>query len=299
MPSVAEQIFAGLSGAISGGLKGYTWEQEHAQKNREIDNRKEVALLQAELRSMIAEMNERGRDGRSAATIQSRETIAGQNNDTRELIAGQNNDTRETIAAGRDETTRRGQDITESLGIRRDGTTRRGQDFQFDLGVMRNNTTQRGQDISATTQRRGQDITQQLGISAEGGRNTRATAANALRTEEIKSREKIAGERNRDPWASVSFDNPPTEVREGDVTRPTAQPVEVKEQPIETSQLPDATTRSPEANADQRTRLEANARSLMTKFQATSDPAQRAALRRDLERLRGELAKLTSKPGGQ
>lgn len=293
-----DDILAGVGGALEGGLKGFTWSKEFQQKDREINNRKEVALLQQEIRQMLASMSDTRARDIAGANNTSRETVAGVNNASRETIAGANNASRETIATGRNATTERGQDITQQLGILRNDTTRRGQDFGFTLGTDRNETTRRGQDIGATTTRHGQDITEQLGISAEGGRATRATDANALREQEIEQRERLAKKNRANPFGGVDFTGgaPPPEVKEGVGTgKPTAQPIEVKET---TGGLPVA-PRSPEAAGDQSQRLEQQALSVIQKYQTEKDPAKKTALRNDLARIREQILKAQQKPGGQ
>lgn len=293
-----DDLLAGIGGALEGGLKGYTWGKEFAQKDREINNRKEVAQLREEIRLMLESMKEGGRNDRNAQNATSRETVAGANNTSRETIAEGRNETAETIATGRNAVTTRGQDITQSLGIMRNDTTRRGQDFGFTLGGMRDDTTRRGQDIGATTTRRGQDITESLGTAAETGRATRATAANTLREKEITQRGEIEKNRNRDPWGlptttPVTF-GAGAEVKEG-TGKATAQPIEVKET---TGGLP-VSPRSPEAAADQSQRLEQQALSIIEKYKTETDPAKKTALRNDLTRLREQILKAQQKPGGQ
>lgn len=277
-----EDILSAVSGAMQGGLAQYSWGKDYEQKERKITEDAETRRLTQEIRMMLGQMNNDTRLKVAGENNTSRETIAGANNASRETVAGANNASRETVAAGRNATTERGQDITQQLGITRDATTKRGQDLGFTLGTDRNATTRYGIDTGATTARRGQDITQSLGISAEGGRNTRATDANALREKEITSRETIAKQRRVNPWGGVSFDSP-TEVPDAGTGKPTAEPIEVVERPDPTTALAPP-PKSPEAGGDQLERLGAQVDSLMKQVQAASDPAQKVALKSQLKK---------------
>lgn len=293
--SAADQILA----ALGGGLEGAS---TYALKRKEIDNKQEIARLNGELKLMLEQVRsfdrqdaEAGRDRRW--TTPSGNVTAQQSGQTQRNDA--DNTSAETIAGMRDSTTRRGQDITELLGVLRDETTRRGQDITELLGMVRNMTTQRGQNMTAETAKNGQKVTQQVSADAEAGRNRRATDANKLRQDEINLRREIEAKQKRSPWDPAPATTPPKEVKEGTVTKPTATPVEVVEKPIDTSRLPDAGARSPEADGDQSARLEQQARSLIEKYKATSDPAQKAALRTQLERIKADLLKMQTKPTGQ
>lgn len=184
----AAAIFAGIGGAAKGLAEGYSWQKEYEQKDRAITSREEIAKLQAEIRQMIADAVENGRNqrwqqpsGNAIVGAESRETVAGINQDaanyrhdtasgdTLEREAGsdrrltRNLDFGYDLEAGRnrrfnlgDETTRRGQDSTAFTARRGQDigatTTRRGQD-------MSSTTAQRGQDLTSETARRGQDLT--------------------------------------------------------------------------------------------------------------------------------------------
>jgi len=273
-----EDVFAGLGAGLSGAADQYVAGQTRQLKEKEIDNRREVSLLQQEIRLMLESMKEGGRNERydkASGNVVAQQAGQTARNDT-------DNATTLDVAGIRDETTRRGQDITQTLGIARDDTTRRGQDFGFTLGGRRDDTTRRGQDIGATTTRRGQDFAFSLGTTAETGRNTRATDVNALRQQEITQRAEIEKGKNRDPWGAVTFGGTPAEVREGTTTRPTAQPIEVKETPA--PGLPVTPPKSPEGVADQLSRLSDQVKSLMTQVQQAKTPAQRQAFKQQLAR---------------
>jgi hypothetical protein len=287
--SAAEQILAAIAGGLQGGYEGYTYAKDYEQKEREIDNRKEIARLNGELRLMFEQLRTSGSDKRNQDSIEGRleqERIRQGGADARNSA---DNSTVVTVAGMRDETARRGQDLDFFLGSERNANTRRGQTMNFTLGLQRDQTD-----------RRGQDITQQLGMDAEKGRENRSTTANALRRAEMASRERIAARRRLDPWA-VTFDAPADDIEEGATTKPTGLPVEVREKPLaNTGALPPAApVRSPEASADQDARLEQQARSLLAQFRKEADPAKKAALRTQLQRLRDQIAAAKAKSGGQ
>jgi hypothetical protein len=279
-----DDALAGLAGALKGGWDAFTWAKEFEQKDRQLNNQVEIARLRDEIRMMAIEAGLLKHQTPSGNVVAQQAGAAARND--------ADNQTTRDVAAGNQQVTMRGQDITKELGIMRDVTQRRGQDFTFDLGVIRDNTTRRGQDITSETARRGQDITQQLGITAEAGRKTRATDANALRREEMASRERIAKDRNADPWG-VSTTSGVTFGDDGEVTedtgtgKPTAAPIEVRETTGTTPVAP----RSPEAADDQLSRLEQQAAATIQKYRTEKDPAKKAALRNDLTRLRGEISK--------
>lgn len=277
-----EDILAGVGGALKGGLEGFTWGKEFQQKERAISSREEIARLRDEIRLMIAQANEGGRMARHETPSGNVVTqVEGANTRT-----AATNASREGIAEGRNAVTTRGQDITEQLGMRRDETTRRGQDFGFTLGGMRDETTRRGQDISSTTTRRGQDISERLGTSAETGRNTRATAANTLREQEIESRERIAKQRRQNPYSALFGGLPVTEIKEETGTgKPTAQPIEVKET---TGGLPVA-PRSPEAGADQQQQLVQQLRAAIQRYQSAATESAKKAAQTEIANLRARI----------
>lgn len=289
----ADQILAAIGGGLSGGARGYQWAEEFDQKDREIDNKKEVARLQGEIRMMLESMKETGRNERYATP--SGNVVAQQAGATQRNT--DDNETTVAVADGRNAVTTRGQDITQSLGIARNDTTRRGQDLNFTLGGMRNSTALFGIKTGAETTRRGQDMTSATAANAEAGRGTRATDVNKLRSQEIEQRERLEKSKRADPWSGVTFDQPGGELKDG-TGRPTATPIEVKEKPTPTSSLP-VVVRSPEAAGDQSARLEQQATGLITQFRAEKDPAKKAALRTQLQRVRDQLVAAQAKPGGE
>lgn len=288
-----DDVGAGIAGGLDSFLKTLSWQKEYEQTDRKIESDARTKELQAEIRAMIATMNERGRSDRwstpSANVVTTQAAQTARNTD--------DNTTATTIAEGRNAVTSRGQDLNHALGLTRNETTRRGQDFGFTLGGMRDTTARRGQDMTAGTARRGQDISRELGLTFETGRTTRAADANTLRVQENEKDREVDLERIRrraNPFEGLfeDGDDPLREVVDG-TGRPTAEPIEVMDPPTDDRPLP----RSPEADADQSQQMETQARSLMEQFRKEADPARRAALRSQLQRLRDQLAQKT--PGGR
>jgi hypothetical protein len=183
-----EEVAAGIGGGLSAGVNQYNWQKDYEQKDRAIDSRTQIEQLKLEVREMIAQLNEQGRNERWATpsgNIQTQQQGATE----RATMAEEGRNDRWATPSGNaflsSETSRRGQDLNFDLGIRRDTTTQRGQDITA-------TTARRGQDVGATTSRRGQDLTfktaemrdvtdrrgQDLGATTqaanEQGRNTRA-----------------------------------------------------------------------------------------------------------------------------
>lgn len=185
------EILQGLGAAGEGALEGYTWGKQYEQKNREIDQRAEIARLNGEIRTMLETMKEGGRESRHAtpsgsvvaqqegatartdATNMTRTNIAemlegGRNarhaTPSGNVLATQDGATERTnltISARdmwnrmSDATRRRGQDISQGNAEMRDETQRRGQDFGLGTSVMRDGTTRRGQDMRTPPGARG------------------------------------------------------------------------------------------------------------------------------------------------
>lgn len=294
-----QEILAAIGGGAEGLSSGLKYERDDQFRKAKLEEDNESRRLQAEIRAMIAELNEGGRNARHvtpSANVQLQQDGANSRtaatNDTRLAVTDANNATRE-----------RGQDITHSLGMARDTTTRRGQDFTVNTATQRDATTRRAQDLThelgmqrdATT-RRGQDY----------GVNTAATAAQ-LREMEIKQRENAErarrlqqdredlGQGFRGTYDFLEGQQTPgagrtdIELPETGTGRPTAQPIEI-EPPAQ-----GAAPRSPEANADQERVLTTQAQSLITQIQRTADPAQKQALAAELQRLKASILKARGK----
>jgi hypothetical protein len=186
-----QDLAAVAGGALEAGLGNYSWQKQQEQQERiadkQIASREDVARLNAEIRAMLEELKEGGRNTRHStasgsviaqqegASARQREDIASDRANLELLEGGRNSRWTEGLSARdawnlRDNATRvRGQDVAADTSMRntdvRDATTRRGQDVGAettrrgqDVG---SETTRRGQDIGAETQRRGQDLRQQ------------------------------------------------------------------------------------------------------------------------------------------
>lgn len=99
-------------------------------------------------------------------------------------VAGEFEKSATPDAVMRDDTTRRGQDMTQSTALRGQDVTMRGQD-------MTQGTAIRGQDLQADTSRRGQDMTAQTALTL-GGPDVKAaqTAATEQARAEVERGEK-------------------------------------------------------------------------------------------------------------
>lgn len=172
-----EDLFAGIGGGLKGGLNAYTWQKEHQQKDREIDQRKEVAQLRGEIQMLIANANNQTKkdlhDDPSGSVIAQQEgadrRFFGVSGNTQLMETGRMNrfsgvsgDTRYRTDA---QVGMNDQDnlVRTYVADQSNNTTRRGQDITFDLGRIRDTTARRGQDISADT-----------AANAEFGRNDRS-----------------------------------------------------------------------------------------------------------------------------
>lgn len=252
-----DTVLQGIGGALKGGLDAYSWQQEYAQKDRELAQRKDVETLKLEIRTMLAELAEKGRNDR--AELSSDTTRRGQ-----DLTA--------STAADRNATTQRGQDLNFNLGMTRDTTTRRGQDLDFRTGEMRDATTRRGQDVGASTQRRGQDLTfksaEMRDFTDRRGQDMNAATAAAGQ----KSREDIA--RIRGPV--VNFYSGSTPVTP-------SQPA-----PGRTPVTPPATSAAPAGAAPDFSKMTNDAliAEAQKQIDATSDPKKKAELQARLDALR-------------
>jgi hypothetical protein len=185
------ELLQGLGAAGEGALDGYTWGKQYEQRNREIDQRGEIARLQGEIRAMVAGMTEAGRNERHAtpsasvvaqqegATARTDATNMTRTNITEMLEGGRDRrhatPSGSTVAAQEgatertgmnisardmwnrmsDTTRRRGQDISQGTAEMRDETQRRGQDFGLGATVLRDGTARRGQDMRTAPGARG------------------------------------------------------------------------------------------------------------------------------------------------
>lgn len=119
---------------------------------------------------------------------------------------------------------------------------------------------------------------------------------NALREQEAATAHEeelgLIGRRRGNTESLRSGTDPLRELVDG-TGRPTAEPIEVQNPPTDDRPLP----RSPEADDDQAQQMETQARSLMEQFRREADPARRAALRSQLQRVRERLMqKSTDRP---
>lgn len=179
-----------IGAAGEGALEGYSWAQDQKFKkaqadtaNRALNQKDEIARLNAEIKTMLEGMKESGRNERhdtaSGSVVAQQEganTRAAANNATRDTIARMTDETRRGEETGRNTRFESGitskgilarmQDATRRYGIDTGASTaRRGQDLNYDLGSERNDLTEQGQmlDYGADvmrdgTTRRGQDI---------------------------------------------------------------------------------------------------------------------------------------------
>jgi hypothetical protein len=170
-----DAIMSGIGGALKGGVDAFTWQQEYGQKERALDSRNQIEQLKLDVRTMLAELAESGKNERWATpsgNVQAQQTGANdraagvqEGQDRRLDVVEQGRNQRWFEPSGNavlgSETARRGQDMTSSTARRGQdftaGTARRGQDLTFKTGEMRDFTTQRGQDMSAATAAAGQD----------------------------------------------------------------------------------------------------------------------------------------------
>ncbi|MGE3278039.1 MAG: hypothetical protein AB7O67_23250, partial [Vicinamibacterales bacterium] len=282
----AQDILAAVSGALKGGAEGYMFNREEDYKNRKLDSDSEIKRLQTEIKVMLENMKEQGRNQRW-------ETPSGNVTATQE---GQNtrwlNPSGNVIANNR--TRERGQDLGFSLGLALEDGRNNRWSTPSGNAIVGADTSRRGQDLSAETARRGQDISAATAAAAEAGRGTRATDANALREKEIEARERLERLKRQGNSGSLLGDAgrdglpaapgmPPADIELPDTGtgRPTAEPIEIVPQAG-----PPVTPRSPEASADESSRLSQQATSLLQQFKTEADPAKKRAIGAQLRRLR-------------
>lgn len=268
-----EDILAGIGAGFKGGLDAYSWQKEMQQKDRALDQKAEYEANLLELRQMLAQLAEGGRNyrhdtpsgdtvvreqganDRSAATLNA--------NAIRDRMLEDGRNQRWFTPSGNailgSETTRRGQDIGATTARRGQdvtaATARRGQDLTFDTNANRDATTRRGQDIGLGTS-----------MMNEQGRNQRA----------------------KDRPASVNFFTP------GNVTvTPPAGGGRLPFGPAAAPATPNAQPASPGPAASAAPtidpKLEANARSLMQQFDTEKDPARKAALQQQMKAILDQL----------
>lgn len=192
---LARGILAGVTGALEGGIKGYSYENQQQIERQKLAQAQEIAELRLQVQQMIASMNEDGRNGRhdtpSGDTIvkeggantravdanQNRIDVANIGAGSRERVASVNNDARLSGidrqiegAFGRAQLAEDGRNKrwgTTSANARlQSDTTRRGQDTRSAdsrFGVTtRDATERRGQDVSSGDRRYGADARTRL-----------------------------------------------------------------------------------------------------------------------------------------
>jgi len=288
---IVEDILAGIGGATRGGMEAYSWEKEHQQKERAITSREEMTKLKEEIRLMIADLNEGGRNtrhetpsGNTLVTVEGanarHETPSGNtilteggrnarhatDDATRRFVHTTPSGNTINLEAGRD---RRWLEPSGNAALGAE-TTRRGQDLNFTLGNTRDATARRGQDVSADTTRRGQDA--------------------------ATERARIRGAGSTSPYSGL-FDVPAT----GGTTKGTI-PVTPRQAtpagggtgsaPVSPPASTEAAPAAPDAAAQRRTELETRAASTLQQYRAETNPQKKAALRAELLRLRAQAAEL-------
>lgn len=167
------ELLQTVGAAGEGALDAYAWQKKYAQDERALEQRGEIAKLNAEVRAMLESMKEGGRaqrhetpsgsvvaqqegaNSRTSATNETRARIAEMNADVqRNNESGRNRRFEDSISARdiwtrlRDATARRGQDVTAGTASMRDTTTRRGQDLGAEAAAERVRALERGQDAA-------------------------------------------------------------------------------------------------------------------------------------------------------
>lgn len=270
----------GIGAGIKGGLDMYSWQQEHDQKDRTIDQRGEIEAgklemqrLRLELQEMIAELNESGRMSRHATPSgNTQATQAGAMSRAELTEKGRNE--RWMAPSGNatlgSETTRRGQDIT-SVTQRRgqdvsSRTTMRGQDLTFETNANRDSTTRRGQEFGLATN-----------LMNEGGRQTRHRTPSASA---------VMRGVTMDPYASGGGTPLTAGSRTMDM-RPGDQP------PTSQAAPPNTPATAPRPKPMQQTtvdpQLAEQVQNLTAQFDAATDPDERAVLQNEMRRILQQL----------
>lgn len=290
----AEDILAGISGALRGGVDQYTWQKEHKQKERAITSREDMARLKEEIRLMIEQTKEGGRNERwetPSGNVVTQEAGRTERHATPSgnIIAnneGAMNRLKKSIDFGYDKTfmeeAGRNSRWTTPSGNARLGseTTRRGQDVSA-------STTRRGQDIGASTARRGQDFTFELGKTRD---------ATDRRGQDFSFQ--LGGERNaiaKKKGTSIldAFNEPgaPSGIEGADVHLPADVP-SAPVSPLTTLPRPNTPKPAAPGGGDPLAALDVKASEALAAYRAEKDPARKLVLKgtlADLKRQRDAL----------
>ncbi len=263
----------GIGAGLGGALDAYTWQQEHALKKQTATDRSDIERLKLELREMLAQLAEDGKNTRhttpsgsviaqqSGATARTKMTQEGANARAKMTEDGRNARWKEPSGNAKlgAETTRRGQDITAV-------------------------TQRRGQDISATTQRRGQD----LNVDTNRDRN-RAT----LRGQDLNFGARLAEEagrqqRHTSPSGSSLFRSSstspygPSPITSGRKT----MDMQPGDQPAPATPPNNPSTQSaPQPMASVDPQLAEQVKNLTAQFDNSTDPDERAAIQYEMRRI--------------
>lgn len=155
-----EDVFAGIAGGVDAGLGMYqniqtdrARREDSKIRRQQLADKSTLEQQAQEIRMLIAQLNESGRNARFTEGEEGKNTRAEAANTTRKSIAELREDNARKIATMRNDTTLRGQDITSA--------DRR---YGVDLGAS---TARRGQDIAAGTARRGQDMRYDISLGEQ------------------------------------------------------------------------------------------------------------------------------------
>lgn len=269
-----DTLLAGIGGGARGAFDAFTWQQEYDQKERGQDQKLTVEQLKADIRIMLAEAAESGRNARHDAP--SGNALVGA----------------ETTRRGQDMTSataQRGQDLNFDLGTQRDSTTQRGQDLTFRTNETRDVTARRGQDLGAETSRRGQDIG--ASTSRRGQDLTFLTGQNrdttARRGQDIGASTAAAGQANQRAIAQM-----PARTGFGGANF-YDQPAPSGGLPVRPASvsggLPVGAPSAAPASAPGRGADEAEANRLIAAYDGEKDPKKKADLQKQMQAILGRL----------
>lgn len=238
-----EDWLAGIGGALKGGFDGYSYMRESAQKDKQIEQQKEIAAMRAEVQAMIAQVAATSRENVATTNASGRRDVAGINNRTRENVAGLTEfgrDFRWGTPSGNVTAQQEGANARNDATIAERGVEEAGRNTRHTTpsgnAVLGSETTRRGQDITSSTARRGQDLNFELGGDrnrlTERGQDlnfTLDTSAEAGRTQRARMRPRPGGSiltPPQGPQSDIHLPNetPPPSVLDSVVPRGAARP---------------------------------------------------------------------------